>query len=149
MKRDHGAIKAELDALTTAGVIRPMDVVQRAQNPESALHDCFTWDDEDAGHQYRLLQARNLLRVYVITEATDVSPIRAFVSLTTDRHQAGGGYRALADVMNDDALRQQMLRDALAHLRSAQKQYKGLQQLDKVWEAVDEAEQQEGLRAAA
>lgn len=148
MKRDHDLIKAELEALKAGGMIRPADVIQRAKSKKSALHNCFTWDDSEAGHQFRLLQARNLLRVYVLVEANNSIPVRAFVSLTTDRKN-GGGYRAVADVMSDDAMRLQMLRDALTQMRNVQKKYKNLQQLSKVWEAVDEAERASQVSLAA
>lgn len=141
MKRDHDAVKAELERLKADGVIKPADVVDFARDENTALHACFTWDDSEAAQQYRLLEARNILRVYVTTEASDTSSVRAFVSLTTDRTKEGGGYRSIADVMSDDALREQMLRDAFAQFKTMQQRYKALQQLSKVWEAVDAAEQ--------
>jgi hypothetical protein len=36
------------------GALRPEDVVEFAQNPETALYDCFTWDDKEAARQWRL-----------------------------------------------------------------------------------------------
>lgn len=141
MKRDHEAIRAEVERLKTDGVIRPVDVVEAARDEDSPLHDWFQWDDGEAAHQYRLLQARNLLRVYVNVEpASDAEPVRAFVSLTSDRAKEGGGYRALAEVMADDGLRDQLLRDAFVQFRNMQKKYQHLKQLSKVWDAVDEAE---------
>lgn len=141
MKRDHDAVKAELERLKADGVIKPADVVSFARNETTALHACFTWDDGEAAQQYRLLEARNILRVYVTMEESGVTDCRAYVSLTTDRTKEGGGYRSIADVMSDDALREQMLRDAFVQLKTMQQRYKSLQQLSKVWEAVDAAEQ--------
>lgn len=140
MKRDHNAIRAELESLKADGVIRPVDVVEHARNPQSALHECFTWDDTEAAAQFRLLEARNLMRVYVVMEQSDATPVRAFVSLTTDRSKPGGGYRTMTDVMNDAELQGQMLADAFKHLRVIRDKYNGLRALAKVWQAVDEAE---------
>lgn len=140
MKRDHEAIRAELERLKSGGVIKPVDVVEAARDVESPLHDCFTWDDGEAAHQFRLLEARNMLRVYVVTEANAPTNVRAFVSLTSDRAKEGGGYRAIADVLSDDAMRNQLLRDAFVQFRNMQKRYQHLKQLSKVWDAVDEAE---------
>jgi hypothetical protein len=36
------------------GELRAEDVVEFARNPESALHNCFTWDDKEAASQWRL-----------------------------------------------------------------------------------------------
>lgn len=150
MKRDHEAIRAELERLKSDGVIRPVDVVEAARDEESPLHDWFQWDDDEAAHQYRLLQARNLLRVYVNVEPSkDSEPVRAFVSLTSDRAREGGGYRALAEVMGDDAMREQLLRDAFVQFRNMQKRYQHLKQLSKVWDAVAEAEAEAKIANAA
>lgn len=140
MNRDHDAIRAELERLKADGVIRPADVVDAARDEKSPLHSLFNWDDSEAAHQYRLLQARNVLRVYVVVEEASGSNVRAFVSLTSDRNKEGGGYRALADVLTDDALRDQMLRDALTQLQNMRKKYSQIQQLSKVWSAVDEVQ---------
>lgn len=150
MKRDHDAIRAELERLKSGGVIRPVDVVEAARDEESPLHDWFQWDDDEAAHQFRLLQARNLLRVYVNVEPSkDSEPVRAFVSLTSDRAKEGGGYRALAEVMGDDAMREQLLRDAFVQFRNMQKRYQHLKQLSKVWDAVAEAEVEANIANAA
>lgn len=139
MKRDHSQIKSELAALQQGGVIRPVDVLEFARDPETALHACFEWDDDKAAHEFRLEQARKLLRVYVTVEQGKSEPVRAYVSLKSDRQKEGGGYRAITDVLSDDALRNQLLSDALDELRAVQSRYKHLQKLAKVWRAVDEA----------
>ena len=126
-----------------------MDVVSAARKKTSPLHDWFQWDDGEAAHQYRLIQARNLLRVYVKVEDVENEPVQAFVSLTTDRVKEGGGYRAMAEVMSDDALREQLLRDAFVQLGNMRKKYQHLQQLAKVWQAVEEAEAEAGPIADA
>lgn len=149
MKRDHEAIRAELERLERDGKIRPVDVVEAAKDESSPLHDCFTWDDGEAAHQYRLMEARNLLRVYVVRPDNEQGPVvRAFVSLTSDRVQQGGGYRAIANVMSDEELYAQMLHDAVVQLRNVQKKYKAIKELASVWSAVDDVEKKaEGTAA--
>lgn len=149
MKRDHDAIRSELDRLKAGGVIRPADVVEAARDESSPLHDLFQWDDSEAAHQYRLLQARKVLQVYVVVDEAKGENVRAFVSLTTDRTNAGGGYRAMAEVLSDDALREQLLQDAFVQFKNMRMKYKSLQQLAKVWDAIDEAEAESGQIANA
>jgi len=49
------------------GRLTPPLVVDEAKKENSPLHDLFEWDDEKAGHAYRLKQARDLIRrVYVV-----------------------------------------------------------------------------------
>lgn len=139
-------IKAEIESLKrNDGLIVPADVVEAARDEGSPLHGHFQWDDTEAGHQYRLLQARQLIRVYVHAGKSDdeSEPVRAFVSLTTDRVKSGGGYRTIAEVMSDDQLREQMLADALTRLKNIQQQYRQLAELSKVWEAVEAAEKKQ------
>ncbi len=49
----HGEVTGEL-------------VLKAAANPKSPLHPRFEWDDKEAGHKYRLIQAEQLIRSYQI-----------------------------------------------------------------------------------
>lgn len=49
----------------TTGGLKPEDVLDDARNPNSPLHDCFTWDDTVAAEAYRLTQAKAVIRVAV------------------------------------------------------------------------------------
>lgn len=146
--RDHDTIRSEIERLKRDGLIRPTDVVEAAQDENSPLHDCFTWDDGEAAHQYRLIEARNLIRVYVqVLPKDDTKTVPVFVSLTTDRTKPGGGYRALADVMSSEQLYQQMLSDALVHLRNVQQKYRSIRELESVWNEVEKIERASSPRS--
>lgn len=135
------AVQKELKRLTKDGVIQPADVVKAASNPKSAMHHLFTWDDSKAAHEYRLYQARQILRTYVVVEdAPTKTTVRAFVSLRPDRHKEGGGYRHIADVLSDEQLYQQMLRDSLQEIRGLQVKYQRIRELRPVFDAADEVQ---------
>jgi hypothetical protein len=52
--------------------IDPEDVVDVAKDPSHPLHDAFEWDDTEAARQYRLEQARYLIRaVRIVVEDTE------------------------------------------------------------------------------
>ena len=54
---------AELKAIEDRrGRLTPHQVVEAAESEDSALHDCFEWDDTIAGAAYRVEQARELLK---------------------------------------------------------------------------------------
>lgn len=56
-------IAAELEAIENErGQLAPEDVVVKASDPKHPLHDYFEWDDSEAAKQYRLDQARTLIR---------------------------------------------------------------------------------------
>lgn len=118
------------------GVLRPTDVVEFARNPNTALHRRFQWDDGKAAELYRLSQARGLIRISLrVLGAEQQSPVRAFVSLTTDRK--AGGYRAIGDVMTDAERRAQLLADSLIELQRFRQKYNEITELAEVFEAIE------------
>lgn len=122
------------------GILRPEDVVAYARNKKTTLHSKFTWDDGKAAYQYRLWQARMLINVAVtVIERDDVRRVtRAFVSLTTDRGNTGGGYRGVVSVLSNAEYKAQLLKDAMAEAQLFRRKYRALSELAKVFDAIDE-----------
>jgi hypothetical protein len=124
------AILEELQALHRTqpdGLLRASAVVDHARDPATALHRCFEWDDTRAADKYRLNQARQLLRVAVTILPSLEEPYRAFVSLTSDRgNRAGGGYRAIADVLGDVDRRERFVEQAREDVVRLQAKYRVL-----------------------
>jgi len=132
-------------------LLRPPDVVDFArENTDSALHSCFEWDDGEAAVQYRLWQARHLIRVHVCVLHDDVKPVRVFVSLKADREydDGEGGYRLLTSVLSDGELREQLLAEALAELQVFEQKYRALQELVPVFEALADVRKKTRRRRA-
>jgi hypothetical protein len=143
MRRLSKAQNAEMQRLRLCRgrIVKAEDVVAFASQEDTALHSFFEWDDSLAAQQFRLAQARQVLALSVEVVVTDHAPVRAFVSLSSDRTN-GGGYRRVRDAMNDEALRALLLEDALAELRLHRDKYEGLRELAKVWVAAEEVEKQ-------
>lgn len=122
------------------GILQPETVVNTARDPKSPLHGWFQWDDSEAAKQWRLQQARQLIRVAVTYE--QVAPDkriahRVFVSVSTDRQEDGGGYRLTSAVLNNEELRRQMLIDARAEMQTFRNKYATLSELARVFVAMD------------
>lgn len=119
--------KQELEIIRSenGGFLRPIDVLNYARDEKSALHEYFEWDDNEAAEKYRLAQARALIRVAVVVEERTSAKVRAYVSLSNDR-TAEGGYRAIAEVINDEVLRETLLADAMKELAVFQRKYQQL-----------------------
>jgi rubrerythrin len=134
--RTESAHEAELRSLYEEhGALDPEAVVGWAQNNEqSALHKRFTWDNGAAGHQYRLIQARNL-----ITEVEVIYPDgkarQVYVSPVETR--GNGGYVQLAEIMSDSERKQRFLDQALSEYRRLGEKYASLKELSKVRAAVE------------
>lgn len=98
-------------ARQNGGVLKVEDVLQEAKDAHSILHKHFEWDDTEAAAQYRRQQARALIaRCKITMVETAPVEIRAFVSLPTDR-EAGGGYRLTSEVVGNEYMKAEMLRD--------------------------------------
>ena len=135
-------IYTELETIrqNNEGVLNPHDVVECARPSNSPLHTHFEWDDEKASEQYRLWQARQLISLVVtaITPETKEYEVRTYVSLTSDRKE--GGYRLITDVLENTETRTQMVKDAMSELKTFRVKYGKLNELAKVFSAMDEIE---------
>ena len=130
-------------AAKNGGILRATDVVTEATNLASPLHACFEWDDGEAGHLYRLHQARMLIRVTVqtVTYNEQHYRVRAYVSLPDDRVVEGGGYRVLANILSSPSGRGQLLEQALKELNSVKVKYYQLTELAGIFAAIERASQ--------
>jgi hypothetical protein len=122
------------------GVLRPADVVEFAKAEDTALHSKFEWDDSEAAQQYRLWQARQIIRVNItmLPNETDGKPVKVFVSMKSDRYNDGGGYRYLQDIMSEAESRERLLAQAYDELKVWRRKYQTLKELAPVFEAMDE-----------
>ena len=112
--------------LDHGGVLHPAHVVEAARSKRSALHDAFEWDRDKAARAYLLYTAQTLIRRVTVTiedrRGKDIV-IRPYVSLTTERMPGGGGYRHIEDVLDDEEMREQLIRDAVGELSTFQRKY--------------------------
>jgi hypothetical protein len=135
MRRTDPVIRQALESLAVDNKLDPVAVVEAARDKTSPLHDCFTWDNSEAAHQFRLIEARKLIQVHVemLPGSSDSSPV--WVSLTTDRN-AGGGYRPLVSILSNAEQRAMLLSDALRDLEYFRKKYGMLKELAAVFAAA-------------
>lgn len=132
------AVQKELETIgkRNHGLLRPCDVVDFARDKDTSLHSRFEWDDRKASDEYRLWQARQILRIEVITLENDSEPIRAFVSLRDDRSSEGGGYRSIVQVLSNAALREKMIAEALDDADLFRKKWERLSELADIFAAI-------------
>lgn len=136
------SIRSELELLQEqhGGILQPEVAVAWAEkHRSSALHSALEWNDEKAGHQFRLQQVRQLIIINIRNE----EGVREAISLSVDRHQPGGGYRELHTVLASKKLREVLLSDALAELERVRLKYESLSELARVWSAVDQVRDKE------
>lgn len=119
------------------GRVHPGDLVEDARPDDSPLHPCFEWDDSVAAENWRVQEARGVLAALVVVpvEAPESEPVRAFIALGSDNE--ANDYMPIATVLSDEQLRKQALRAVLEDLNRLKTKYHQLQELRKVWEALD------------
>lgn len=135
MKSNAVAKELELIRRKHRGILRPADVIAFAADEETALHRKFEWNDTEAAHQYRLEQARLIIRTTVRVMREDLPPIHAYVSLQDDRKH-GDSYRAIEDVMANAGLRNKLLAQAMAEAESWKQRYGHLKKLMPITDAI-------------
>jgi len=118
------------------GILQPEQVVEFAKNPKTALHSRFEWDNSLAAQQYRLWQARVIIRVRIRVEPRIGEETKTYVSLVSDRKQPGGGYRTQVDVLRDDELREELLQQALREAETFARKYAQIERLAPIFEAI-------------
>jgi hypothetical protein len=104
----------ELRGKDPDGCLKPTDVLEAARPKDSPIHDRFTWSNSAAAHQYRLIEAGQLIasvEMEIRLRGSSVSAVRVktYHYLPADR-RVGRGYRHRDDI--------QKSRDHLADLRN-------------------------------
>lgn len=103
------SVKEELLKIHAAhGELRPEVIVLEATQADHPLHSYFTWDESEAAHRFRLIEAQTMIRqVKVIIELhpnTEPIQVRAFIA-GEDCAAGQGLYRDVRDVITNDLYR--------------------------------------------
>jgi len=117
------AVQTAMQALYNRnnGEVTASLVLKAATNKRNALHCKFEWDDSKASHQYRLEQARRLIRIVKVVPADSDEPERL---IHVPRIEGGetqeGVYKTASVIIQSKSEFQVALESALNRLRSAQ-----------------------------
>jgi hypothetical protein len=120
--------------------VTPKAVVDASRPFDAPLHPSFEWRDDVAGELYREQQARWVIKdVEVLIEKDDGSepdPMRQFVHVEIE--DVGSCYGDTIQVMSDEELRAQTLREARSLLKGIAKRYRDLEELGPIIELIDQ-----------
>lgn len=133
----------ELEAMEKRdGSVTPPAVVDEAREPDSKLHEFFTWDDGHAAELYRRVEARRLIRVPVTVRVVQ-DDRREMVSVwvnVVDRDEEGSGlqhYVAQAQVMDDEERRQRQIGKLFARVLSMRDEMAQYEEMAAFVEEID------------
>ena len=106
--------------------LSPPDVVEAARPKKAPLHAAFEWDNGQAAEQYRLFQARRLIRsVYVVSDEATEPSTPAYV------HIEPLNYQPVSLVVERIDLFEAALAEAHRKLASAERSVRELEQAAK------------------
>jgi hypothetical protein len=109
------------------------NIVDLARDENSVLHNDFEWNDEIAGQKYRLMQAQQMVRMFVFTPRKEEhSPTRVFQISNAPRV-----YKPIVFFTKNEDEYQSLLKRAKAELQAFKQRYKSLTELDKIFEEID------------
>ena len=141
-----GGLKAEIVGKEleriqkSAGELTPETVVKKATPKDSLLHPCFEWDNTVAAKQYRISQARYMLRsIEVVVEKSDDSDetleIRAFHNVNNDEDESI--YVTLQQARDNPVYWEQIKEKALAEINLWKQKYKDIKEFEVIFSAIE------------
>ena len=105
------------------GELTPERTVAAASDPSSPLHPHFEWDDQAAAEQYRLDQARGIIRS--IRAVDDEGASRpAYLSI---KQNGRTSYRSISTVLASHSLREKVLESAMRDLEAWRRRYQDIE----------------------
>ena len=135
--------RLELLRNRNGGELTPDQVVEDAEDPASPLNPLFEWSDTEAAYQYRLQQARQVIRSVVVRyRDAPGGPARtthAFVHIAAADRQPF--YTSSAVAMADPALRAKAVRQAWNELQAFRRRYQDLIEFGQLFATLDQLEQ--------
>lgn len=147
-KADPELAYSEINSLES---ITPQNVVDLARNEDSVIHNDFEWDDEVAGEKYRVMQARDMLRSFVLIR--DEEPTQPEenngTKFSIEEPHPVGKLRALHNTSNSCEYApieyfienkyeyQILLGKAIAELEAFKRRYAMIAELEEVFNAIN------------
>lgn len=126
------------------GIVTSRNLLESARPINSAIHDCYEWDDSVAAENYRITQSgyilRNLVKIVVSDDVKQEKEVRAFVNIAQSDKFTEGQFVDVSTALSNEETRKIVLRKALKELQVFQKRYDDFEELSKVFVAIADLE---------
>ena len=121
------------------------DIVNKARDERTELHLCFEWDDTKAAEQYRLTQAKDIVRhLYLVREETeDEEPEQEDRKITVNQFRCFSNlgkhdeYESTIQIVRNEDKYQLLLEQARRELRAFKQKYAVLKELKPILDLID------------
>ena len=124
-----------------SGMISTKDIVREASNSKSPIHDWFDWDDSSAGEKYRLHQARMLMQTIKVKAEFEggEKSYKKYLNVQIPSSDGKGFknyYVNTKIVLNNESMREQILRKAIQEVEYWKRSYIEYQELEDIFKGV-------------
>ena len=132
----------ELESIRkTKGKLVPETVLEAARDNDNPLHLDFEWNNEIAGHKYRMNTARKMIgSIEVVYAQRPSRPVRMYSAVSAE-HAARSEQRFVfaptREILTDPRRRQELLSRALQDLTTFSIKYHDLSELSPVFQAIE------------
>lgn len=116
--------------------LTPEIVLEDAQRSRSPFHREFEWSDKKAAREFRLVQARYLIRSVQVTfvEQRPSTPVRAFALIV---EQDENVFAPMSHILTDPQLRKQAVDRALRELEQFMQKHQHLSELAELFDQME------------
>lgn len=144
--RKHHGVNAQVAGETMEmieerdGQVTKEALLEEARPEDSPMHPAFEWDDGIAAEKYRLSQARHIINDIVVTiEKTgedEQTKAPGFVNVVLGKEN-NAKYRNVEVAINDNEMKNALLKNAMWELRQFEKKYRMLKELSGVFNEIN------------
>lgn len=116
------------------------NILEKARNKSSSLHNLFEWNDSEAGERWRLHQARMLINeVKVIIEEKEVFAFENVqVKIIGDNQtETKREYKPIVEILSDVDYRKQVIQTALDNITYWKDKYSEYSELKPIFVSID------------
>lgn len=108
------------------GKVRPSTLLEAAKLKSSPAHDAFEWNDNKAGHEYRLIQARTWIRKVRVIVEEHAERLVHVPTMEADNASPEGYYKPISVVLKNRTEFEAALGATLANFNAARVAYEEL-----------------------
>lgn len=119
--------------LETEGRLTAKNLLDENRPEDAPLHKAFEWNDGVAAEKWREQQARHIISSIVVCKEK-AEPVRGFFNI----ERAENNYHSIETILRTQNATNKLFETAMRELTAIQKKYSAIQNLHKVWEAIDE-----------
>lgn len=118
--------------------LTPKNILERAKDSSSNLHNLFEWDNSVAAEKFRLEQARGLIQNIKIIVGEKM--IRGFESvrvIVNDTGEMKNTYLPIMDILSNEEYREQKIVEALNNITYWRAKFQDLKELKPIFVSID------------